>query len=654
VLLPGGTLVGRVRDAGGAPIARAAVRACPPQGPPDPEARAAVRIWLPYASFGEGLHAETSTAEDGGFRIEGVPAVALEIFASDRVHLVGRSGRLELHAGEELRVPDLVLPDAEDGDRIAGTVLGEDGRPCGFATLWLMDEDESVSYGSGARSALDGSFALLALPGRAYMVGARDPTTRREAKARGVRAGERALVLRFAARGTLALAVRDARGPVAGFRAVVTSVELRGLSGHASDSPGTVRVDVPDQTFYVNVVSPEHQPLRLGPFEPGAAPARLEAVLERAEGIAGVVRAEGSPVPGAVVHAHVPVQGASLWELPEGLVSRVDPGVDAATIADEQGRFFLPLFTSGRFLVHASAPGRARAASDWLEFPAGASLPELELELPPAGALEGRVLVAPGVEPSGLWIAASDGEGHVELTQSGAEGAFRFDGLAPGAWQVRRVRAGQERTFLQLAERGGCRPLADEGEPVSDVRLGPGAVARFDLDLRHEVPCRIEGRLAFGGAPASGWNAALAGSQVPLDTDGRFVLRASEPGRSWLVLWGGAANLSVELVVTAGTNVWELDLPVGELQLENLPRVSELDADSSNRPAYELTWSGGDLRWSATLHEEPSASLRLAQVPAGRLALRVRPAGGQEDPRGWPVLVELDLAAGAFESVRLP
>ena len=646
VLAAAGTLVGRVIDDSGAPIAGAQVVACPPGAGGD------TRVWLPFSSFPDGSRAFVTSGEGGVFRLEGVPCGAIELFASDDLHLVGRAGPIELGVGER-NLGDVVLPAASDAERIAGSVRAQDGAPFEGAMIRLLDEREQSIYGSQKRSDAAGRFALLAGPDRTYTLVAYDPSNMRPTRAKGVHAGDLAVELRFVSRGSLDVTAHDERGPVAAFRVVVQAVDRRSLAWSASDALARARVDVPDETFRVLVMGPEHVPLQLGPFEPTAAPAQLEAALVLAGGIGGVVLADGAPVANAEVHAHTAVEGAEIGWMQDGFASRVATSSVSITRSDASGRFFLRLRSGGRIRVHASAAGRARAVSSWFDLREGERVEDCEFRLPRAGAIEGRVRVAAGVEARGRWIGAGDGEGHVELAQTDADGAFTFPALAPGSWQVRRVHAGNERELTHENARVAGRESVPP--PVFDVVVRAGETTRVDLDLTGEVTCTLEGRLTLGSAPPSGWTVSLGRSDAqPLDADGRFTARSDRSGENWLGFQGDRATLSLPLDLRPGANAWELDLPVGEVRLDNLPRPPAREPGAFAGPDFWLEWRAAKVNWSAWLPEDPSASLRFERVPAGHLVLRSRDVVHADEPSSWPVLTELDLAAGEVRTVRLP
>jgi len=661
-LAPGGALVGRVVDARGAPLAAARVIVRPAVAEPREQERA----FLPFSWFGDGIRIEGSSGEDGTYRLEGIPCIEVEALAAAGGSLVASSAALEVRAGVEVRVPDLVLPDPDGADLIRGVVT-RSGVPVAGIDVSLQSEDGNAAYPSRTSTDAEGRFTLVAARGPAFAVVARDPGTRRSSRAPGVRAGDHDVLVELGEERTLTLHVLDPDGPVPSFSVVAENTTRRGIASARNEEPGLVRVTVPRETFFLNVVAALDRPRRVGPFEPADAPLELEVRLERLGGIAGTVRAGGSARAAVAradveVHAHAEIASGPYGLLPTDFVTFVDPRAASSARTDAEGRFFLPLQRSGRYRLHAGAPGEARAQA-WVSFADGSLQDGLELDLPEAGSLEGALLVAPGVEPRGVWIGASDGESHIELVQTDAGGAFRFPDLTPGSWHVHRIPP----TELDGLARNRSTWNVDEGEepPPWDVRVPAGGTARFDIDVRDEVPCVLEGRLALGGAGARGYSVYLSSlyrDSATLDEDGRFTLRAPKSGPS--MLWFGGSGrrpgetvrLVVPLGLRPGPNTWELDLPVGSVSLANLPPVPpDPRQGGAVWPEYALVWQQGDMRWTALLQQRSSGEARIDDVPAGPLILRWRAENAHpQDELHWPVLAELTLGPGDLASVRLP
>lgn len=100
---------------------------------------------------------------------------------------------------------------------------------------------------------------------------------------------------------------------------------------------------------------------------------------------------------------------------------------------------------------------------------------ELVLELTAGGAIEGRVL-PDGRDGEGTVVGVNRGDGEPR-TRAGPGGAFRFEGLAPGNWQVQRCERELDPHSRQTTRSSQDKPT----EWPCTVHVG--RVTRFDLDL---------------------------------------------------------------------------------------------------------------------------------------------------------------------------
>lgn len=103
---------------------------------------------------------------------------------------------------------------------------------------------------------------------------------------------------------------------------------------------------------------------------------------------------------------------------------------------------------------------------------------DFELVLTAGGAIEGRVLLAGGRDPEGTIVAINHGDGAPRTMCAGPQGAFRFEGLAAGEWQV----------LASDVEQDDSRTTHSslrEAEPIEwSCEVFPGRTTRHDLDLR--------------------------------------------------------------------------------------------------------------------------------------------------------------------------
>jgi hypothetical protein len=412
---------------------------------------------------------------------------------------------------------------------------------------------------------------------------------------------------------------------------------------------GTLSFSTPEGTFHVAAGAPGWKHATQGPFEPESVPGILVFRLERATGIRGRVTVEGAPAAGARVHAHRVLGPGEAQRSDDGFHVAIDGPSLLQALAGEDGRFFLSVRSEGDWVVHAELAGRARASRGPIRSLPDSDVEGVELELERGGAIEGRVLVADGVDVRGTLVGASDGDAHVVAAKVGADGTYRFEHLAPGRWQVRRC----DPELFNRTE-SGTFPSA-RGAPVEwDVELRAGETARFDLDLRHRIPSVLTGSLRLGEAPLDGWAASLrVGSNYArgnLDREGRFRIDSPEPGELDLRIYGSGAavrpRIQARIDLAPRASSWSLALETGSIELSGLPHVSE-DPRSGREPRFSLVWRNDEgVTWTASILASDGSPLAVAHVPAGRVELR--------DASAAAPLLELDIVAGRTTVATVP
>ena len=367
------------------------------------------------------------------------------------------------------------------------------------------------------------------------------------------------------------------------------------------------------------------------------------------------------------MHAHFPFPGrdGGLGISDDGFHARYDGRVIHAAEADEEGRFFLQLSRSNDYVLHAEAPGWARAELGTIRYAEGANVEGAELELVRGGAIEGRVLTAPGVEPRGTIVGVGCGDTHELTLEVGEDGSFRFEGLTPGRWQVlscdpqllRRLKSG---TYL----------YAEPDAPVEwSCEVRSGETTLHDLDLRDRVPCRLRGQLTIDDSAPVAWQSSLVRlddqggwNGDALDSLGRFDLDSSAPGAHSLGLTGPRSGpvrywIHQNLELFGGANDWALDLATGSLTIENMPELEPIDEFRGEPPHYCLVWHGPEgAIWRGSIYSAAAGPLTIPQVPAGQVRLVRRPEGQEEGwpDDDWPLVLEAALRAGAETRVALP
>lgn len=453
VLKPGRLAFGRVVDSQDQPVARARVTLQPK---PDREGLV-VREWQ---------HSLEGTTDDTGrFEILDLSpgTYRLEARASGFAPAVVRG----VEVGGEGDSADLGTLRLDPGARLEGRVTDPTGVPVEGASV--EPELEGRSYEPQTTSTgPDGRFEIVDLPPdrRLELWITRDGYAGRRIE--GLRAPtEQPLEIVLQPEGRVEGRVVDANGePVEGARVEVgearrfpeggtyiepTPTHPRGSV--VSDAAGRFVVSrLPAGELFLRARSREYLPsdIRRVEIEPGRVHDDLIFELEHGATIVGrVVGPEGEAVPGASVR------------LVEGF---------AGAHADGDGRFRLEAVPLGASSLVADHEDYARVVRD-VDVEPGEQ--EVDLRLPRAPDLSGRVVGEDGTPIPGaeVWLNRNDGEARRELTD--AQGAFRFSGVDPGSHRLRAQAEGWAETRLR-------QPVVVAESNVSgvEIRLTRGATIR--------------------------------------------------------------------------------------------------------------------------------------------------------------------------------
>ncbi len=655
VLGPGGSVRGQVVDPLGQPFAGAEVLVTPPDLWGDLEAARrrgpSKNVLGPTGRSGAG----------GRFRVDGVTPGKVRAWASAEGMRHAISAPLEVLPHGETEEVRLVLEPIESADRIAGIVLAPDGTPVPGAGLGGLERSPSMARSIQLQTDADGRFEMTATSGHFYDLQALDPMNRwSEVSADGVRPGTADLVLRFREARWIEVAVHADGEPVAEYELSAVHEEpgrhnvLEQARGPHPE--GRTRLRVPNLSFAVEVDAQGFALEQQGPFDPAAPPETLEFTLVPQPGIHGRVLAGDEPLAGALVELY---EGAWPQEriLCMGYLSRVRPGTVEETRTDDEGRFVLHPRESGSYHVRAEAEGLAPGDLGPLDIDPALGARDLEIVLGPGGALEGRVLLPPGRDPTGVIVAVNRGDAHPRTLRSDAEGRFRFEGLTPGPWQLLagklEVLEGQGGTSYSGTQRAIELPF--------NCEVLEGRTTRADLDLRDWRPSEIRGELLVNGQPARDWIVtARPGDEfttvgpppsTAVDARGSFTLSLDDPGPVGLSLRppvesGGEGAFDVTLEVVPGPNTWRADLAMGRLS-GSLPAPGspdELLSYSSDEGVVPSCW------FPIVLDAENRFVLPFVPAGPGRITLRAPQAGRWQRE----VLAEVDIPAGGERSVRVP
>jgi RNA polymerase sigma-70 factor (ECF subfamily) len=662
VLTPGGDLHGRVIDAGDAPVADvhvAVVAAAAAAGGAVEEERRV--LGRGFRGLGRDLKFTATTDASGAYRFAGLPEGAVSVLARRHGHYCAYSPPVVVLAARDVAAADLRLQPLRAEHVIAGIVVDERGNPMPGASVSAFVNRGARNVDAIARTRArspDATFQLAVPGGCKYSLqveAQRDPS--RFVLWHDVAAGSEGLRVAFPAERAVVVIVQDAYGSrIHAPQLMLADADGFGLHDRVTRADELLQLTLPTVPFCLHVSAAGYLHRALGPFEPTAVSDPIRVTLQRAAMLRGRVTAAGKPMPGATLHLHrAPEQGGLRFA--GGLRTRISEAILPAS-TDADGCFAMPIVLAGRFVLHAQAPGLARAESAMLELHPEQAREGIELQLVPPAVLKGRVVGALGVDVQGTIVGATCGDGHVHTCIADAEGRYELTGLAPGSWQVRRCEAADQ----QWLREARTWPSPDAEAVIADVELRSGETTVFDLDLRASAPAQLRGLVLLGGRAASGWNVAVwrEGSFVGTRTgpDGTFTLTVPISGAASILLStsdAGAGQLSVSqpLTLSVGDNEWRCELPVGSLALSDLP-ASERARDSDSPVRYALVWPdlGAGRRASFTFEPDAAAGF-LGSVPAGRVEVRRRGTSHNREPASWPLLATVAVKLGEETSASL-
>jgi hypothetical protein len=643
-----GVVEGRVVDERGNGVANADV-ACLGEELEERRWESERRYWL-EALWRPAARARTEA--DGSFRLAEAPAGHLRLVAVTSDRPAGRSGFVDVVAGEVTSGVEIRMEAADGGTTITGIVLDPEGAAVAQASVKVVGERSS--YGLTADE--EGRFVVHLGERKPCDVTAADPERRhREATRRGVLPGTKDLVLQLTPAPRIELTVRSREGaPIEHFAHATISVkdaQVLAFSGEAERVQGLAELSAPGQDFRVEVRANGYSPARLGPFSAAAPPARLACSLDPAGGVHGVVETEGKPVVGATVALYRPVEKNDTYN---GFLLRTRTAPEIEAESEEGGKFSLSVEEAGAYYLWAESEGYAPAEVGPLQL-SPQSEREERIELGSGGTLEVRVRSAVGAPVAGTLVAISRGDGRARTVRADEHGLVLVRQLTPGGWLVALSK-------VEIDPDYGATyfGLKAAREVPTNCRVFAGETTRVDLWLEGEDggDCRLEGRLVIDGKPAEGWLAGLTQERAELAEaqafaePGAFHLSADEPGSYRLSLRPDTADPSAMLAILdpvelyEGTSFWSLELETGVLE-------GTLGAASGEDELVFYRWQRGALQCFAPLVPGENGRFRCARAPAGRGALvRCDPSRPLEEQTPV-VLRELTVEAGKTVSIEL-
>lgn len=410
---------------------------------------------------------------------------------------------------------------------------------------------------------------------------------------------------------------------------------------------GRVELRVGSLAFAVQVEAADFGQAQVGPMAAGDAPSEIRVVLQRLPGIRGRVVCEGKGVPGAWVKLLRPTPSGRTQYI-NGFPADCDAWPVAESTTDDAGRFALQLRQTGEYLVRAGAKGLCLAEIGPQRFEAHRGAEGLELVLPAAGAIEGRLLLAPGESEREWIIGASRGDGLARTVHTDAEGRFRFESLSPGDWLLRPTSEDLDPDSIQSVSDGG--DLDGPTPTTCVVRAGESTHVEFDLRVGAVLNCNLE---LPGWEKSECWGEleALSGTfsrsarfesnppgsvRAVVDQPGEYRLRISLRGEDHKSNIG----LVEQVRLAAGENSWKSQDAAGELVLVNTLEVEQwatlrCELGETRRSSVNVNLAAGEARtvrglpvgrWILLKREGGSvredASVEVVTTAAARLELR--------------------------------
>jgi len=465
-------------------------------------------------------------------------------------------------------------------------VLDVDGSPLAAAPVNHVRyrANGDLSFGAPRFTDTRGRFRLQGQPGASFRITAEHPRGAAvAAHIEGVEPGRHDVVLRLTAARNALLRVRDPSGAAIerfAYRVRVEegTVSRYGATGeHAHHAGGEIELEIPGEAFFVELSAPGHASIEFGPHDPAAMPFVLDATLYPLPALRGRVVHRGEPVAGAVVRALAAIAAARYLERDSfAQVAESCRGCPEAT-TDADGVFVL--------------------------------------DVGPRGAIAGHVRHANGRPIEAREVRASRGDGVLISATTDAQGAYRFDALAPGAWQVRlrELEANDTSSMdVRYVRVSAVPPI------VWDCRVSDVATARFDIIVPERARLVVSIAAAAARLIDASWKVSASRERV-----------AGEPQR----VEARVGELSSEHV---------LELPAGG---EWTVRASTVAGELSLGLVNTLTVPAGT---SALVWSVPDGAVRGRLKPEFPPEERVRLAGRLADGTALGATIGVD-ADGAFE-----
>jgi RNA polymerase sigma factor (sigma-70 family) len=574
VLSPGGAISGRIIDLEMRPIGGASVGIVDAGLP-----KAEMNAHRDSRFVGE---PNARSGPDGSFRIQGVAVGSCRVVSFSPAHAGGFSAPVEVHAGQETPGVEIELSPLPADRIVRGIVLDPEGRPVPNAEVGFHYVTADRTSSSGSFHADEkGRFDEITMPRAKVSLYARSPQPDwSDAAAVDVRGSEKDIVLQFGKSRSFEVAVRSTTGePIeeweAAFRPPAAGSTL-GLIRAGKHALGVAKAPIPAAKFVVMVEARGFAPAQVGPFDPATVASVVSVEMKPVPGIIGRVLSANGPVAGAEVSVFLEAEQRVVHN---GFVVAVEPSPLDRAVTSDDGSFVLVPNEGGNLIVRADKEPFASAEIMLHKVDARRGTDGVELRLTEGGSIVGRVLPERGREATGAVVAVSRGDGFARTQRVGPDGAFAFERLMPGRWNVTRRES-------ELDPQSSSWSMGNEKRPEMpwNCEVLEGQVTKFDVGENETAPCALVGRLVVSGAELGRWTAMLPAEQgpvtAPLDASGSFRLESSEPGPTHVILTAiegpfEGTHMRAPIDLSLGETRWSADISAARIALHGTGTASK-------------------------------------------------------------------------------
>ena len=370
-----------------------------------------------------------------------------------------------------------------------------------------------------------------------------------------------------------------------------------------------------------------------------------------------------SPPAAALATLHGEVRnGATGQPLPRALV-KIEGDADTGALTDGEGRFEIPAVPLGPQAIRVVKPGfldrpsLAGAAIEGVVGPAhnvlvAPEMPDLVFTLAPTSSIRGQIELSTGDPAQGIDLnllrrSVEDGRAvwkPVGWTKTGAEGAYRFAGLADGVYAIYTAPALESEPAAMLVDAASTAKVARAGYAsvfypnardlagAAHIQISGGEQAQANLTLTLEPFHTVAAEVVFPGVSrVGGANAASPGANLTalvMDAQGRILPYNAEYDQT--------------------TKTLQATLPDGVYSLLVTMILQRPAAASAGNPAtIEAEPFTGSVEFSLAGHDPAHLRIPISSARANPIQATVDRSGPlpASDPRGM-VMVMLSQAGG--------